>query len=55
MYIRGEEHAKGVSVGREDKWYKEGGGPGGVRWECDGVQGGGQEGGWRDVMCWHAE
>ena len=24
VYIRREEHAKGVSVGREDKWYKGG-------------------------------
>jgi hypothetical protein len=41
-----------VSLGREDKWYK--GGADGVRWECDGVQGGGKEGqkgGW-DVLAY---
>jgi hypothetical protein len=45
VYIRGKNMQKGygkVSVGREDKWYK--GGGRGIRWECDGVQGGGEEG-----------
>ena len=44
MYIRGKNMQMGygkVSVRREDKWYK---GGGGVRWECDGVQGGGRRG-----------
>ena len=39
-YIRGKN--KWECVSGEDKWYK-GGGPG-DRWECDGVQGGGEEG-----------